>query len=40
MVRALASLDLGELLLWSGLIAMFIILLIVVGIQDRDTQNK
>jgi hypothetical protein len=40
MIQGLISNDLGELVLWAGLITMFLILLIVIGIYVPDEKKK
>ena len=40
MVQVLAFIDLGELVLWSGLIAMFLILLFVISVYVPDDKRS
>jgi hypothetical protein len=40
MTQAFISNDLGELVLWAGLIAMFIVTLIVVYVYVPDEKKK
>ena len=40
MIQTFISNDLGELVLWAGLIAMFIVMLIVIDIYVPDEKKK
>jgi len=40
MAQAFISNDLGELVLWSGLVTMFVVMLIVIRVYVPDEKKK